>query len=76
MPYIRGFVTQQKERIPRRPSPDFEESEEGMMGAISDSGFLDVALNDANQYGPHAMVMLLGVFASLTGLILLALMHL
>ena len=47
-----------------------------MMRAISDAGFLDVALNDANQYGPHAMVMLLGVFASLTGLVLLALMAL
>jgi hypothetical protein len=47
-----------------------------MMGAIADAGFLSVALNDANQYGPHAMVMLLGVFASLTGLVLLALMAL
>jgi hypothetical protein len=47
-----------------------------MMRAISDAGFLNVALNDINQYGPHAMVMLLGVFASLTGLILLALMAL
>ena len=69
MPYHRKVVTQQKERIPRRPPPDFEESEEGMMGAIADAGFLSVALNDANQYGPHAMVMLLGVFASLTGLV-------
>jgi hypothetical protein len=47
-----------------------------MMGAIADAGFLSVALNDVNQYGPHAMVMLLGVFASLTGLVLLALMAL
>ena len=69
-------MTQQKERIPRRPPPDFEESEEGMVRAISDAGFLDVALNDANQFGPHAMVMLLGVFASLTGLVLLAMMAL
>ena len=76
MPYHRRAVAQQKERIPRRPPPDFEESEEGMMRAISDAGFLNVALNDINQYGPHAMVMLLGVFASLTGLILLALMAL
>ena len=76
MRYHRKVVTQQKERIPRRTPPDFEESEKGMMGAISDAGFLDVALNDANQYGPHAMVMLLGVFASLTGLVLLALMAL
>ncbi|MFL2532373.1 MAG: hypothetical protein CND01_00795 [Marine Group II euryarchaeote MED-G34] len=76
MPYCRKTVTQQTERIPRRPPPDYEESEEGMMGAISDAGFLSVALNDANQYGPHAMVMLLGIFASLTGLVLLALMAL
>ena len=76
MPYCRKTVTQQTERIPRCPPPDYEESEEGMMGAISDAGFLSVALNDANQYGPHAMVMLLGIFASLTGLVLLALMAL
>ena len=76
MPYCRKTVTQQTERIRRRPPPDYEESEEGMMGAISDAGFLSVALNDANQYGPHAMVMLLGIFASLTGLVLLALMAL
>ena len=64
------------ERIPRRPPPDFEESNEGMMGAISEAGFLNVALNDSNQYGPHAMIMLLGIFASITGIILLLLMAL
>ena len=47
-----------------------------MMAAIADRGFVDVALNDSNQYGPHAMVMLLGVFATLTGLFLLLLMAL
>jgi|TARA_Y100001949_G_scaffold110696_1_gene93617 hypothetical protein len=76
MPYGRPVVAEQHERIPRRPPPDFEESEAGMMEAISEDGFLDVALNDANQYGPHAMIMLLGVFASLTGLVLLLLMAL
>ena len=76
MTYGRPVVTEQHERIPRRPPPDFEESEAGMMEAISEDGFLDVALNDANQYGPHAMIMLLGVFASLTGLVLLLLMAL
>ena len=64
------------ERIPRRPPPDYEESDEGMMGAISEDGFLNVALNDSNQYGPHAMIMLLGIFASITGIILLLLMAL
>ena len=64
------------ERIPRREPPDFEESEAGMMGAISEDGFINVALNDSNQYGPHAMIMLLGIFASVTGIILLVLMAL
>jgi len=69
-------VAEQHERIPRRPPPDFEESEAGILEAISEDGFLDVALNDTNQYGPHAMIMLLGIFASLTGLVLLLLMAL
>tara|TARA_B100000029_G_scaffold84727_1_gene75398 strand:- start:10351 stop:10560 length:210 start_codon:yes stop_codon:yes gene_type:complete len=64
------------ERIPRRDAPNFEESEAGMMGAISEDGFIDVALNDSNQYGPHAMIMLLGIFASITGIVLLLLMTL
>jgi len=64
------------ERIPRREAPVFEESEAGMMGAISEDGFINVALNDSNQYGPHAMIMMLGIFASVTGIILLVLMAL
>jgi len=72
----RTTVSQRVERIPRRQPPEFEESEDGMMAAIADGGFLDVALNDTNQYGPHAMIMLLGVFATLTGLFLLLLMAL
>ncbi|MEC7714026.1 MAG: hypothetical protein VYE78_03820 [Candidatus Thermoplasmatota archaeon] len=67
-------MSESVERIPRRPPPEFEESEGDMMSGISEGGFLDVALNDVNQYGPHAMVMLLGIFASLTGLVLLLLM--
>ena len=35
-------------------------------------GFLNVALDDANQYGPHAMIMLLFAVASVTAIILLA----
>ena len=62
------------ERIPRRDAPDFEESDSGMRRVISEDGFLNVALNDSNQYGPHAMIMLLGIFASVTGFILLLLM--
>ena len=72
----RTTVTQTAERIPRRPPPEFEESDDGMMAAIANREFVDVALNDTNQYGPHAMVMLLGVFATLTGLFLLLLMAL
>ena len=71
-----AYVSEAGERIPRRPPPEFEESDEDMMSGISEGGLLDVALNDVNQYGPHAMVMLLGVFASLTGLVLLLLMML
>ena len=70
------YVSESVERIPRRPPPEFEESDGDMMSGISEGGFLNVALNDVNQYGPHAMVMLLGIFASLTGLVLLLLMAL
>ena len=72
----RTAVTQTAERIPRRPPPEFEESDDGMMAAIANREFVDVALNDTTQSGPHAMVMLLGVFATLTGLFLLLLMAL
>ena len=72
----RTAVTQTAERIPRRPPPEFEESDDGMMAAIANREFFDVDLNDTNQYGPHAMVMLLGVFATLPGLFLLLLMAL
>lgn len=69
-------VVPSQERIPRRPPPDFEESESGVIGAISEDGFLNVALNDSNQYGPHAMIILLGIVASVTGIVLLLLMAL
>jgi len=35
-----------------------------------EDGFLSVALDDANQYGPHAMIMLLGLISIMTGLAL------
>ena len=35
-----------------------------------EDGFLSVALDDANQYGPHAMIMLLGLISIMTGLTL------
>lgn len=60
------------ERIPRRPPPEFQESEASMIGGVMEDGFLNVALDDANQYGPHAMIMLLFAVASVTAIILLA----
>ena len=41
-----------------------------MISSILDDGFLRVALDDANQYGPHAMILLLGIVSTLTGLVL------
>ena len=58
------------DRIPRRQAPEFRDSEEGMISSILDDGFLRVALDDANQYGPHAMILLLGLVSTLTGLLL------
>jgi hypothetical protein len=62
--------TGSNERIPRRPVPYFEETESGMVSGILEDGFLNVALNDTNQYGPHAMIVVLGIVATLTGLAL------
>jgi|TARA_B100000686_G_C16664019_1_gene902601 hypothetical protein len=42
-----------------------------MIEGISESGFLKVALDDANQYGPHAMIVLLGIVAAATAAILM-----
>ena len=58
------------ERIPRREAPDFRDSEDGLISSIVDDGFLNVALDDANQYGPHAMIVFLGFASVLTGSIL------
>tara|TARA_B100001142_G_scaffold74725_1_gene75416 strand:- start:2274 stop:2495 length:222 start_codon:yes stop_codon:yes gene_type:complete len=58
-------------RIKKRPLPDFNDRDSGMIEGILEDGFLNVALNDSNQFGPHAMIILLGVISSITGLILL-----
>ena len=58
------------ERIPRRDPPEFHQSEASMIGGVIEDGFLNVALDDANQFGPHAMIMLLGIVSILTGLAL------
>lgn len=58
------------ERIPRREAPDFRDSEDGLISSIIEDGFLKVALDDANQYGPHAMIVLLGIVSVITGSVL------
>lgn len=60
------------ERIPRRALPKFEEVEGGMLAAVSRDGVLATALEDENQYGPHMMIILLMVTATLTGGAILA----
>ena len=59
------------ERIPRRPPPEFNHSESSFISGVIEEGFLNVALDDVNQYGPHAMIMLLFAVASITALLLL-----
>ena len=59
------------ERIPRRPPPDFNQSESSIISGVMEEGFLNVALDDVHQYGPHAMIMLLFAVATVTALLLL-----
>lgn len=62
------------ERIPRRPLPEF--SEAGSLGAgIKRDGLVTTALEDKNEYGPHSMILLLMIVASVTGGILLTLRY-
>ena len=62
------------ERIPRRTAPDFNELGEdvSVVKGIFDDGFLNVAINDTIHFGPHAIIALLGVVATITGIGLLA----
>ena len=57
------------DRIPRRPLPDFEEVEGGVAAGVFQHGWKiwKVALDDTNQYGPHAMILLLIITATITG---------
>ena len=57
------------ERIPRRSLPEFEEVA-NFGEAMSKHGFWGTALEDKNQYGPVAMMILLLVVATVTGTIL------
>ena len=66
-------VLKKGERIPRRELPEFNESEGGILDALKRDGLLGTALEDKNQYGPHAMIILLMIVATLTGSVLLIL---
>ena len=62
------------ERIPRKPLPEFNEV--GSLGAaIKRDGLFGSALDDKNEYGPHAMIILLIIVASVTGAAILALRY-
>ena len=61
------------ERIPRRPPPYFDEQPDdvGLIeGMTSSGGIFRVAFLDTNQFGPHAMIVMLFGFAAITGGIL------
>ena len=60
------------ERIPRKPLPEFSEAG-NLSAAISRDGLFGSALDDKNEYGPHAMIILLMIVASITGSVILAL---
>ena len=59
-----------EERIPRRDLPKYEEVDGGFFASLKAHGLLGTALRDLNQYGPHAMIVLLVITASITGLAL------
>jgi len=63
-------VVREGERIPRRPSPEFEEVDSNAISGIMSGGILKVAMEDTNQFGPHAMIILLVILATVTGVIL------
>ena len=57
------------ERIPRRPAPEFEEAS-SFLEAIRRDGFFGTAMDDKNQYGPVAMMVLLLIVAAITGTVI------
>ena len=63
--------TGEGERIRRRDPPPYEELEDGsLVEAISTHGLIGTALLDRNQYGPQAMILMLVITATLTGVAL------
>ena len=70
------FNLENLERIPRMELPHFDEQPEDVgliSGMTSSGGIFRVAFLDTNQFGPHAMIVMLFGFASITGGILFAL---
>ncbi len=61
------FILRKGERIPRKPLGDYAEAD-SLGHAISRDGFVGTAMNDKNQYGPVAMMILLLIVATITGL--------
>ena len=57
------------ERIPRREPPQFEEAG-SVAEAITRDGLFGTALDDKNQYGPVAMMVLLMIVAAITGTVI------
>ncbi|MBK39096.1 MAG: hypothetical protein CMB50_02580 [Euryarchaeota archaeon] len=61
------------DRIPRRELPYFDEQPDDVgliSGMTSSGGIFRVAFLDTNQFGPHAMIVMLFGFAAITGGIL------
>ena len=63
------------ERIPRRPLPKFEEAG-SFSKALARDGLIGTALDDTNEYGPVAMILILMIVATITGGIILAFRYL
>ena len=61
------FILRKGERIPRKPLEDYSEAD-SLWHAFSRDGFWRTAMNDKNQYGPVAMMILLIIVATITGL--------
>ena len=68
--YMAGKTTK-VERIPRRPLPEFKEAG-SLSKALARDGLLGTALEDKNEYGPTAMIVLLMIVATITGGLILA----
>jgi hypothetical protein len=58
-----------EDRIPRRAQPEYTEIKGGVVAGIFQHGWKiwKVALDDTNQYGPHAMIVILVISATVTG---------